>query len=747
MKKATFFLILGIIAAGAVLLASQRPAYAGTCTSTVACTYFTENFAPKILENVLNPPALSGVNSPGSLISVMQGYLYGSDYHQRVGAAFLVDNMLNYRGVTGRPAGGGISAGVAYAQNATNWNNWKALVYFYAAGGSGQGITWAYWPSKAAFCDNGNNIDSGWDTAYNEPAIYHVYPYKNPDGSINSTCTYEYNESMPEIHFFWPGGSFDIGQGCGNIQHITNNIPSPNHPPYGDLSVVCSADAGQFVATINNYGDQDGATSAQISTSVGGWTGTYSSAPPVTNILIPQSQTDPYTPVTVYLKVRDVGVFGDQLYHQVDSVSTSSLLPCAQVGCSIKVTPTNVVSNPIDPYMHYTAVVTVTNNVNQTPAGTVDLQITSPSGGISNYSKALPGGSGSSASVTFANLGPPLQAGTFGTLGRVTSSTLNVTCPGNFPVVYLPYVNVYGGDVVVGTSPADAGGGASSCVENTAASAYSWNNRGPTYSGAGAQYAVEVLGDLNTPITPGGGDGEILDFASALSSSSPAPHSLSFANYYTGDTTKLNDSQGLFGGYFGGSGGGPYACDFTSNIGVAPVSGNQTIGATSVGLSQYPVKYVVNGDVYITGNITYAGSGGWGSVSQIPSFKLVVVNGDIYIGSGVTQLDGLYVAESSTGGAKGRIFTCATGMGAAANPLAAGYFTTCHNKLTVNGAFVAKQIWFGRTPGSVGQAAGDTLLVNHDAEVFNYTPELWLPRNSGPPANGYAAIAGLPPVL
>jgi hypothetical protein len=36
---------------------------------------------------------------------------------------------------------------------------------------------------------------------------------------------------------------------------------------------------------------------------------------------------------------------------------------------------------------------------------------------------------------------------------------------------------------------------------------------------------------------------------------------------------------------------------------------------------------------------------------------------------------------------------------------------------------------------------------NHAAEVFNYSPEMWLPAAGSAPGNGYNAISSLPPVL
>lgn len=155
-----------------------------------------------------------------------------------------------------------------------------------------------------------------------------------------------------------------------------------------------------------------------------------------------------------------------------------------------------------------------------------------------------------------------------------------------------------------------------------------------------------------------------------------------------------------------------------------------------------------NSDVYISRNISYNTSG-WGAPGDIPSFKLVVVGGNIYIGAGVTKLDGIYAAELKAG-VGGGIYTCAKGNSLPWNPstdYATGYYQACKQQLVVTGAFIAKTMHFLRTYGSVGQSSGDTLGSNHAGEVFQYTPELWLPRGANVPDSGYDAITGLPPIL
>jgi hypothetical protein len=155
----------------------------------------------------------------------------------------------------------------------------------------------------------------------------------------------------------------------------------------------------------------------------------------------------------------------------------------------------------------------------------------------------------------------------------------------------------------------------------------------------------------------------------------------------------------------------------------------------------------VGNDVYISGNITYATTS-WANLSAIPSFRLIV-EGDIYIdNNAVTQLDGLYVALSNEDGTSGgHIYTCATSIGNDVKPTTPNFYDTCHTKLTVNGAFVAKQIHFLRTDGTLGFSTLDSPTSSKAAEVFNYTPELWLPRGTGQVGGRYMSITGLPPIL
>lgn len=421
----------------------------------------------------------------------------------------------------------------------------------------------------------------------------------------------------------------------------------------------------------------------------------------------------------------------------------TSQAACTQVitsvaSCNVSVTPA------IDPFTTFTVTVNGTNTANSTaPTDSVTLSIVPVPGNGTTWTypaTTRPTGAAYPVALAFGPLGPTGQTGqwtiqaTYRHFGAV-----DVPCqisPGVWPILNVanePYLQVYGGDVSAGTAVTD-NGGSQQCSTNpnplNQSGVYSWNNHSTDYSGAGSQYAVLALG-------------QILDFASASGSSPPT--GLSFANKGL-LLSKLDPSQGLFGGYLGAT---TTACDFTSDVKVAPTVAPLTLNTTVVPKGASQVHYVKGADVFITGTgITYD-TAGWISTTDIPYFKLVVTGGNIYIGPNVTQLDGIYVAEKA-GGVGGTIFTCASGLGVPIVPTSFGtYFNQCHQKLTINGAFAAQQVRFLRSFGTLGQAkSGDAWQSNTAAEVFNYSPEVWLPRGGGLNLNPkYDAVTGLPPVL
>lgn len=307
------------------------------------------------------------------------------------------------------------------------------------------------------------------------------------------------------------------------------------------------------------------------------------------------------------------------------------------------------------------------------------------------------------------------------------------------PIANKPYARAFGADVSAGNGLANVPG---ICAQNNNAAIVGWNKRsGGNFAGAGTQHAAFALKGIQ-------------DFATALGASggadASAPSSLSFTN------TTINPGAGDFGGNFDilPCIANHYSTKPASTLAL-PASFNTMVSGSysatgpvtlngGVVDKDEQISLYVEGDVFINGNISFAG-GTW-SLSEIPTFRLVVL-GNIYVGRNVTQLDGLFVAQKTTGGSGGGFYTCVTG--ASALPLDGSLFSICNTKLTVNGGVVADTIYLLRTSGSLGQSsANETSQVNQASEVFNYGPAHWLMQ---PPATGptpdYDAIISLPPIL
>lgn len=189
-----------------------------------------------------------------------------------------------------------------------------------------------------------------------------------------------------------------------------------------------------------------------------------------------------------------------------------------------------------------------------------------------------------------------------------------------------------------------------------------------------------------------------------------SPTDLTFANTVGGDITTNRESPSL-GGNFGG-------CQTLTNesppadaanfvppsVSQAQLSaannaythnGNLTINGGSLS-TNHNVSYFVNGNVYISGNITYNQSVGW-APGTVPSF-VIHATGNIYIAPGVTSLAGLYIAQSSNSN-NGKIYTCADPSGFA--PMSGANLYSCNDQLVVYGSFVADQVNLMRTFGSL----------------------------------------------
>jgi hypothetical protein len=311
-------------------------------------------------------------------------------------------------------------------------------------------------------------------------------------------------------------------------------------------------------------------------------------------------------------------------------------------------------------------------------------------------------------------------------------------CSATFRVAAQPYLSIYGSDAIAGMT-ATTNGSQETCVaspQSDPAGFITWNNGSTAgWSGAGAQFAVQALGLID-------------DFASGRGSNPDiSPNGLAFSN----DATLYQPSTTprVFGGNFDAITG--VGCDYTS--GVTFTSTITAANYTNAGLSlaspaSNQTILVKNHDAIISGNIVYTNSGTW-NLASIPSYKLVVQGGNILIDHNVTELSGTFIAEkNTTTGKGGTIFTCATG-GTAYDPGGSNFYTDCINPLTIYGSFVAQQVQFLRTTGSVNNASsGDKWNSGGaPAEKFVYGPEMWLANLKVQPSGNDASITGLPPTL
>ncbi|HUD06184.1 MAG TPA: hypothetical protein VMR18_04705 [Candidatus Saccharimonadales bacterium] len=367
------------------------------------------------------------------------------------------------------------------------------------------------------------------------------------------------------------------------------------------------------------------------------------------------------------------------------------------------------------------------------------------------YSKSYPGITAGSTFSPF-NITQNITidpAGTYTLSGVYTYNGGSASCSTSVTVYNQPYLSVSGGDVSVG------GYFGTTCTDNNGPpkpGVYSWNNDSGGYSGAGDQFAVYALGPIR-------------GFAS--SAINDPPTDLSFSN--TTDISQL-DSNGLNNATDGG-GFGEVPCPtnyFASPEVSATLPPNSPVNMSSLivpnknkvynyakpgGLNltlnadasipdSSQVTLYVTGNVYIRGNLTYNSNGGnghWTTVSEIPAFRLYV-SGNIYIDSGVTNLEGVYVAQPTSLKAApqvtGFIYDCATNAFAPVTTAALG---NCDQSLNINGSFTAYHIDFERVSGTLDHGSA--------AESFTYDPAVWLTTPALASPGQYSAVENLPPIL
>jgi hypothetical protein len=338
-------------------------------------------------------------------------------------------------------------------------------------------------------------------------------------------------------------------------------------------------------------------------------------------------------------------------------------------------------------------------------------------------------------------------------------------CNGDITITDLPYFSTYGSDV-------SSGGDFNACT-NSGGLLGGWYDGSTAYAGASTLFAALATGLIsgfasgqNTATGPPTSVANNLTFANTTGSSGTV-----YSTNYGGKDAQAHclftPEQPALTATDGSS---------TMNIGSTPLNdgshsyrGNVQLNGGTVPLGKNIGLYV-SGNVYITSNIIYGtGAGGVWTINSddtanVPSFTLVDTGGNIYIAPGVSELDGIYVAETVNGHG-GTIYTCGQNTAGSFTPMAAAdLYSSCNSQLSIYGSFIADQVNLMRTFGTLGNATATesprgsrhsctngTSEPVCASEVFDFSPELYLSSpqiqltNNGDPS--YDSATSLPPVL
>ncbi len=509
---------------------------------------------------------------------------------------------------------------------------------------------------------------------------------------------------------------------CGNP---LNSIPIPNfianRAPTGSFTFACVGNEGGRVTI--SFSDPDGATHAYVRIDGVTRTGRLNNGA-VVNV----SGYTAWQSHAIALAVEDVDASGTIVRQVV--VATQRRGPCGRVSCNNTMTnmPATLIAGSPVTFRVWTA---FSGAPGGPPGATfTSIRVTGPSTYSATSGYTVTGANLYSANQTFTPTGSGTYTLTW-SFGGGSSNPATVNCGSRtIDVAFAPYLSVIGGDIVAGT-----GFGDGSCTETTA-DIKSNSLNAPSYFGAGSEQSAWATGSIENFVTGMGLSG---------GAASQAGKGLSFASTtsnYGGQfgANSLNCTPDYYG-RLGTTGGSP----LSGTVSPATLASNnyQANGILTLTAGVIPagrnITIYVHGDVYITGNITYAAY----TLATVPRFNLYV-QGNIYIKSdsnaalAVTELHGVYVAQKE-GGAKGDIKTCAIGVSSAPLP-----YATCNQPLRIVGSASAEgELHLNRTYGNL-TAAGSVPAAA--GETFEYSPELWLnaPSNTN---LGIKSYTSLPPVL
>jgi hypothetical protein len=693
-------------------------------------------------------------------MKVLLDDLNSGDLMNEVGAATIVDVML---GKNGPDFGNSRDAGIAFARDPANFNRLSDLVHQYAAKGL---IEWSHSTSSDGL--DGTRVKH----MVHDPVLQDSFMKSTPFYVANTIRFASVNGSEP----------FEVESDCGNLFGYTGGLVGT--PPHGDVNPPTPPGGGGTPPGFNT-GNPDLNSSCQY---ISG----HAADPSDANFKVPIT-------VTYQIQGGPSGSlapgFADNTSPNLFKIPTNAAIqtsvnkititvlakdssgnPFSITGSPIQIGPCRLVQGacqgastiPASPdpgqkyslsaAIHYDSVADATL-VRQQPDFKFYVKVTGPNGKTTyTYDNNNVGGipnppTSNNIAVLLKDLPATGSAGVYIISYGITAAIGTVNCgtsassdgPGNqFNVVNKPYFQVTKGDISAGAAISPAGGLTCAATPPTpnSGSIVSWNMdpANGDYGGAGTQYAAFALNHLQEFTTAQGSGGG--------PKAAAEPSGLAFANSGIGGS--YSPTNGLYGGKLGGS---DCIADYFSGATAGNTLGATTVSAILAGIPGYggggvvpngsrTTKYI-NGDLHIDSDVAFTGA--YGGIGDIPVFA-VVVKGNIYIDPSVKRLDGIYVAQPSaaTPGA-GVIYTCVPSgySGVAVSLLNKNLPTNCDQQLVVNGAFIGRQVWLLRAAGTVSSGVA--------AEVFNYSPELWLSAPFSSTGNvsqsPYNAITSLPPVL
>jgi hypothetical protein len=290
-------------------------------------------------------------------------------------------------------------------------------------------------------------------------------------------------------------------------------------------------------------------------------------------------------------------------------------------------------------------------------------------------------------------------------------------------VVARPYVSVTNNDVWAG-SRFDYSDNECSGQTQRQSAISSWVNSGGGATGQYGVFASGLISQFGSANLPGGTG---LTFANVPSLGSFGAPTRCIPDYYSTISAGGGGSWPGVGSLPAGAGQKTYV-----NNGSVTISGGTVPAGTQAVL-------VVNGDVNITGDINYADS--YSSQAGISSLW-IIAKGNINIQENVTNLAGLYVAQSTADNSttSGIIQTCVkTGVSVTYSPLTT---QVCNSQLNVYGAFLANKVYWQRTNGTAGPG-------QPPAETIHFDPQLYLSSPFSKSATGGLTtqdVKELPPI-